>query len=139
MEKATVILRNHCVNVCVCVCLRQGEREGGERGERERECVYGESKIFVHKCQLSKNCFLVCHCHHRNLKDRNLKPILMAKTIFLIIFFQAPTIEQIVKKIMTKHLGTFKTDDQIFAEIFGLKQLKPVPNQTNLTEQVPML
>jgi hypothetical protein len=40
---------------------------------------------------------------------------------------------------MTKHLGTFKTDDQIFAEILGLKQLKPVPFQTNLTEQVPML
>jgi len=62
----------------------------------------------------------------------------MAKTIFLIIFFQAPTIEEIVKKIMTKHLGKFKTDDQILAEILGLKQLKPNLFQTNLTEQVPI-
>jgi hypothetical protein len=64
---------------------------------------------------------------------------MMAKTIFLIIFFQAPTIEEIVKKIMTKHLGTFKTDDEILAEILGLKQLKPNSFQTNLTEKVPML
>jgi hypothetical protein len=55
------------------------------------------------------------------------------------IFFQAPTIEEIVKKIMTKHLGKFKTDDQILAEILGLKQLKPNSFQTNLTEKVPML
>ncbi len=61
----------------------------------------------------------------------------MAKTIFLIIFFQAPTIEEIVKKIMTKHLGKFKTDYEIIAEILGLKQLKPAPFRTTLTEQVP--
>jgi len=40
---------------------------------------------------------------------------------------------------MTKHLGTYHTNDQMLAKILGLKQLKPVRIQTKLTEQVLML
>jgi hypothetical protein len=62
------------------------------------------------------------------------------KNNILYIFFQTPSIDQIVQKIMMKHRGTYHTEDQMLAKILGLKQLKPAPPpQTNLTEQVSML
>jgi len=42
---------------------------------------------------------------------------------------------------MTKHIATYKTDDEALAEILDLKKLKPASPelQTNLTEQVTMI
>ena len=58
---------------------------------------------------------------------------------FLINFFQEPTTDEIVKKIMTKHLGTYLTDDQVIAHIFGLKQLKKDSVKINPSEPVSII
>jgi hypothetical protein len=72
---------------------------------------------------------------------KKLKPIVTTTNNTLYIFFQTPTTHQIVQKIMTKHIATYKTDDEVLAEILDLKKLKPASPelQTNLTEQVSMI
>ncbi len=69
----------------------------------------------------------------RNLKK--LKPIKEQEQHFY-NFFQVPTTDEIVKKIMTKHLGTYLTDDQAIAHILGLKQMKKASAKINPSETV---
>ncbi len=84
--------------------------------------------------------FFVCHWLHQNFEKKVETYCDYNKNNILYIFFQTPSIDQIVQKIMMKHRGTYHTEDQMLAKILGLKQLKPAPApQTPLTEQVSML
>jgi hypothetical protein len=68
-----------------------------------------------------------------------LKPIEIARITFLMNFFQEPTTDEIVKKIMTKHLGTYLTDDQAIAHILGLKPLTKASVKINPSEPVSII
>jgi hypothetical protein len=59
--------------------------------------------------------------------------------MFLKNFFQVPTTDEIVTKIMTKHLGAYLTDDQAIAHILGLKQLKKASVKIMLSEPVSII
>ncbi len=60
--------------------------------------------------------------------------------MFLINFIQVPaTTDEIARKIMTKHLGTYLTDDQAIAHILGLKQLKKASVKINPSEPVSII
>ncbi len=53
--------------------------------------------------------------------------------------FQEPkllSIDDIIKKIMLSHCGTWYTDTQVMAKILGLETPQPIPFERNLSDKV---